>query len=295
MTVAHSSCSRPKSEPNRRRPRQRAPRGRNVAVEGLPLFRKGPNNFGSFGLISLVRLPLTTKTIMLVGSYYKALYRNRGKPTKMMVLVVEGTVSDPRPLCYSGHASVIPGQSSNSWLRSFRAATKVIEIDLWQGFLIVRSHQMMPIQIVEASGNDVTSKLGCQADRESTPAPSNYRGSHQLMEDSNQAWVPAPPKYPLRHAKYHLMETIRALKRGTLGGAARGSRLTELIPRPSWEARQGGPGLKGADGCLSHEGGYQRRLFYRLQKVGLWAWDALWWCCFCFRLWGLKDGDIPTF
>ena len=45
---------------------------------------------GSFRLELLV-LPLTTKTIIVVGSYSTALYRNHTKPIKIMVLVVAGT------------------------------------------------------------------------------------------------------------------------------------------------------------------------------------------------------------
>ena len=33
-------------------------------------------------------LPWTAKTIIFIGSYCKALYRNHGYPTKMMALVV---------------------------------------------------------------------------------------------------------------------------------------------------------------------------------------------------------------
>ena len=40
----------------------------------------------------LAALPLTTITIIFVGSCYIALYRNYRLPTKMMVLVVDGRV-----------------------------------------------------------------------------------------------------------------------------------------------------------------------------------------------------------
>ena len=33
------------------------------------------------------------------------------------------------------------------------------------------------------------------------------------------AYLPAPPNYPLRYPKYHLIETISTLNTGTLGGA----------------------------------------------------------------------------
>ena len=45
--------------------------------------------------------PLTTTTIIFVGSGYKAVYRNFRQPTKKMVLVVNGVsrhVAEPWPL-----------------------------------------------------------------------------------------------------------------------------------------------------------------------------------------------------
>ena len=44
------------------------------------------------GQIRGTRVPLTTKTTMFVGSYFEALHdRNLRKPTKKIVLVVQGS------------------------------------------------------------------------------------------------------------------------------------------------------------------------------------------------------------